>query len=269
MMRIFGRVVLMAMAGVLLVVGVATAQQGIVELEVGRLPEPAPMPPYPPGMTLFSYQLTALTENVTSWEYHGSNIIDADVDGDAQMQFWTVVVITPTMVVFFAEGPPAPLGFPLTGFHIVGLDVDPPGQWVCHDLEGFVDGPLPVELSSFTASAGDATITLRWTTASELNNLGFHVYRGLQKEGPYERITAERIEGAGSSTMPRTYTFSDVRLKNGLVYYYKLEDVSLAGVKEMHGPIAAKPVSERLASPIVSAPPVVRSSWGAVKMLLK
>ena len=58
--------------------------------------------------------------------------------------------------------------------------------------------------------------------------------------------------------MPRTYTFSDARLGNGLTYYYKLEDVSSDGVKEMHGPIFAKPV-----------PPVVRSNWGAIKVLLK
>ena len=158
----------------------------------------------------------------------------------------------------------APGDPPLSGFTVTSnCPNDPTRPWWAGgeyngEDEGFIDGPLPVELTSFTATAGDATITLRWTTASELNNLGFHVYRGLQKEGPYERITAERIAGAGTSTMPRTYTFSDIRLRNGLVYYYKLEDISLAGVKEMHGPIAAKP-----------APPVVRSSWGAIKMLLK
>ena len=243
----------MAMVGVLLGVGVATAQEaGSVQLD------PTQPPIGPPDARMFSYQLTAFTPNATSWVYWGSNVIDASVDGEAGAMGWAVWSFDPNTVLFFnTMGPPPSPSIPLTGFHIVGRDVGAPGSWECGTASGSVEGPLPVVLTGFTAYAGDAEITLQWTTASELNNLAFHVYRALREEGPYERITAERIAAAGSSTMPRNYTFNDIRLKNGQVYYYKIQDISSDRVKEMHGPIAAKP-----------APPIMQSSWGAVKSSL-
>ena len=252
MLRIFGRVVLMAMVGVLVM---AAASWAVLDVTVNVLQA---------GPTEWIYEVTnewTSDEPCGSWQL-GPPLCD-NITGTDQELGWTGTILAgPSRVEWTADNFGDEL-MPGNTMVVVVSSLCPsaPTNWYANGLaaQGTVfDSPLPVELSSFTAAAGDATITLRWTTASELNNLGFHVYRGLQKKGPYERITAERIEGAGTSTMPRTYTFSDVRLKNGLVYYYKLEDVSLAGVKEMHGPIAAKP-----------APPVVRSSWGAIKMLLK
>ena len=40
-------------------------------------------------------------------------------------------------------------------------------------------GGVPVELVSFTAEALDGKINLSWTTATELNNLGFEVERKM------------------------------------------------------------------------------------------
>jgi len=103
------------------------------------------------------------------------------------------------------------------------------------------DTPLPVVLSSFTALAGDGTATLRWITESEVDNLGFHIYRALSEEGAYVQVTAELIPGAGSTSTKQSYTFTDTRLQNGTTYYYKLEDVAFDGVRTMHGPISVTP----------------------------
>ena len=46
-----------------------------------------------------------------------------------------------------------------------------------------------VELVSFEASPADSAVDLAWQTASELDNLGFHVYRSLSETGPWERMT--------------------------------------------------------------------------------
>ena len=103
------------------------------------------------------------------------------------------------------------------------------------------DISLPVTLSTFTAQAGDGEVTLHWVTESETDNLGFHVYRALSEHEEYQRVTAELIEGAGSTTGRREYAFTDGRLTNGVTYWYKLEDVAYDGTTKMHGPISVVP----------------------------
>ncbi|NCS90710.1 MAG: hypothetical protein GW789_18520, partial [Ignavibacteria bacterium] len=41
----------------------------------------------------------------------------------------------------------------------------------------FNNGPLPVELTSFTASVLESKVILNWQTATEVNNYGFEVER--------------------------------------------------------------------------------------------
>ena len=110
--------------------------------------------------------------------------------------------------------------------------------WVL-DLGG--DRPLPVELSVFTAMSSDGQVVLRWATESEMNNLGFHVYRALSEDGEYDRLTAELIAGAGNTTTEQTYHFTDIRVTNGVTYWYTLEDIAFDGTRTMHGPIAVTP----------------------------
>ncbi|GAG52482.1 unnamed protein product, partial [marine sediment metagenome] len=53
---------------------------------------------------------------------------------------------------------------------------------------GQTDTPLPVELNSFNAYAGNGEVYLKWTTSSELNNAGFRVERKLKDSNSYEMI---------------------------------------------------------------------------------
>jgi hypothetical protein len=50
-----------------------------------------------------------------------------------------------------------------------------------------------VTLQSLAASGAPGAVDLEWTTASELKNLGFHLYRASSAEGPFERITSSLI----------------------------------------------------------------------------
>ena len=89
---------------------------------------------------------------------------------------------------------------------------------------------LPVELSSFTAATtGDGKVTLRWRTESEVNNIGFAVYRSDEKNGQYTKIGW--MDGAGNSAMPHEYQFTDKKAEAGKTYFYYLEDVDIAGEK--------------------------------------
>ena len=81
--------------------------------------------------------------------------------------------------------------------------------------------------------------TLRWKTASEVDNFGFDVYRGLAEEGPFERLTAEPIPGAVTTDEPQSYVFEDDTIEAGVVYWYYVESISLAGVREKFTPVFA------------------------------
>ncbi|MHC1737095.1 MAG: endonuclease [Ignavibacteriaceae bacterium] len=68
------------------------------------------------------------------------------------------------------------------------------------------DSPLPVELTSFTASVGKGTVTLNWSTATETNNFGFNVetFRSTSQEWK----TIAFIPGSGNSNSVKEYSFT-------------------------------------------------------------
>lgn len=105
--------------------------------------------------------------------------------------------------------------------------------WFIDDVVIWGEPPLPVELAGFTAIAGDRVVTLSWETRSELNNLGFQVYRRVE-DGEFQRIDAEMIPGAGSSEDVHSYTYVDRGLTNGMIYYYQIAAVDFGGNVKMH-----------------------------------
>jgi hypothetical protein len=124
----------------------------------------------------------------------------------------------------------------------------------------FVFGPAvatAVTLMSFSALPGDGAVTLEWRTGSELDNLGFHLYRGPSADGPWTRLTSSLIPGLGSSPLGQAYAWLDRGLVNGTAYYYRLEDVDTSSKSTFHGPVSAVPGSETVPepSPVPEPPP--------------
>ena len=101
-----------------------------------------------------------------------------------------------------------------------------------------------VELTSFTASPADGAVELSWETGSELDNLGFHIYRSTEPSRRYQRVTTKPIPGLGSSPVGARYTYRDDGLDNGTTYYYRLEDIETTGATTLHGPVLTKPTPE-------------------------
>ncbi len=62
-----------------------------------------------------------------------------------------------------------------------------------------------VRLASLTAQGSSRSVLVEWETASELDNLGFHLYRGVSADGPWTRLNASLIPGLGSSPEGRRY----------------------------------------------------------------
>ena len=103
-------------------------------------------------------------------------------------------------------------------------DISNPGQRL--------GGPLPVTLSHFRAERADAGIILKWTTESEVDNAGFYILRSETKEGEFKVVNSSMIQGAGTTGERNEYTWTDTTAKPNTVYYYQIEDVSHAGVRQ-------------------------------------
>ena len=88
--------------------------------------------------------------------------------------------------------------------------------------------PLPVELVSFIATADQKTITLSWSTATEVNNYGFEILRNAQND-KWEKIGF--VQGHGNSNSPKAYSFKDTP-QNGTRFQYRLKQIDINGKYE-------------------------------------
>ena len=79
--------------------------------------------------------------------------------------------------------------------------------------------------------------TIRWSTASEVDNFGFDVYRGESEDGPFIRLNPVPIEGGGTTDEPRSYSFVDDTIDPHRTYYYYVESISMSGERERFTPI--------------------------------
>jgi len=132
-----------------------------------------------------------------------------------------------------------------TGDVVKVTNVQPP--WGCGDNDTGVDigcgSTTYVTISYFCAHGQAKEVVIYWTTASEIDNAGFNLHRGLSKEEPYTRINDQLIPAQGDELQGATYSFTDEDVTPGLTSYYWLEDVNLQGRSTMHGPVSATPTS--------------------------
>ena len=101
-------------------------------------------------------------------------------------------------------------------------------------------GTLPVTLSQFRAEHTGAGVILNWTTESEIDNAGFYIYRSLTKEGEFKVVNPTMIQGADTTGERNTYRWTDTTAKPNTIYYYRIEDVSHAGVREQLATVRLK-----------------------------
>lgn len=92
-----------------------------------------------------------------------------------------------------------------------------------------LDGTIPVELNSFTASVNDNSVVLNWKTASEKNNLGFEIEKSIGTQSSLRNWDALAfINGAGTTVEEQNYFYSDNQLSNGK-YLYRLKQIDFDG----------------------------------------
>jgi hypothetical protein len=87
---------------------------------------------------------------------------------------------------------------------------------------------VPVELLAFTASVINSKVQILWSTASELNNLGFEIERSINDMNNF--VTAGSVNGKGNSTEINYYSFWDNPQVSGAnQIYYRLKQVDFDG----------------------------------------
>jgi hypothetical protein len=81
--------------------------------------------------------------------------------------------------------------------------------------------PLPVNFKSFTAARNKNLVALKWTTASEQNNLGFEIQR-LIGGGSWQTVSfvpSQAATAGGNSSSDLSYSYSDVNATKGMTQY--------------------------------------------------
>jgi len=98
-------------------------------------------------------------------------------------------------------------------------------------------GTTAVTLLSFEATAADGMVTLDWETASELNTLGYNLYKSVSADGEKVKLNESLLP---SNVMPGTlqgavytYTAGDASAGD---YYFWLEEVDISGGTTFYGP---------------------------------
>jgi hypothetical protein len=104
-------------------------------------------------------------------------------------------------------------------------------------LANISEATVPVELVSFSGTAMQDKIKLSWTTASELNNLGFEVERTTNNSN--WRVIGF-VDGYGYSNSPKHYSLVDIDINQSGTYYYRLKQIDNDGTIEYLGIVAVE-----------------------------
>ena len=82
-----------------------------------------------------------------------------------------------------------------------------------------------------------AAVIVEWTTASELDTVGFNLYRSETIDGSTQKVNPVLIPPSTDPMIGGDYSYQDDQVIVGKQYFYWLEDVAMDGGTSRHGPI--------------------------------
>jgi len=146
-----------------------------------------------------------------------------DVSADGGTTWTNVLTFGETDVRNTHEVVPLPM-VDGTMFIMRFVSVQPGWDWWWAVDNVCVSAIVPVELTSFTATANFGVVNLNWITATETNNQGFEV----QRSNGSDFETVAFVDGYGTTTEPQAYSYTDRSVEVG-VYTYRLKQVDFDG----------------------------------------
>jgi hypothetical protein len=154
------------------------------------------------GTSVGLYSTTALAGGGTIWSLEGP--------GSVKLSVVSGLALRPTDNAF------------LVGTHGNGL------------FFTYVPDPLPVTLTSFSASVNKRDVTLNWVTSEEINNSGFDIERArftLSGDEVWSKVGF--VTGKGTTNEQQNYKFDDKNLSSA-TYKYRLKQIDYNGNHEYH-----------------------------------
>lgn len=101
-------------------------------------------------------------------------------------------------------------------------------------------GISSVELTSFSASVLENSVKLSWSTATELENLGFEIQRKTNTNSDFNTIGF--VAGSGTTTEAKNYSFIDPNVTSGS-FVYRLKIIAIDSTFEYSNSIAISVVT--------------------------
>ena len=99
------------------------------------------------------------------------------------------------------------------------------GVEICLCALGCIQGPLPINLIEFKGAVLSGEVQLEWTTADELNNMGFEVQKSTSGK---DWLIIGFVEGLVMKNKINAYQFQDRNLNAG-INYYRLKQIDFDG----------------------------------------
>ncbi len=148
-----------------------------------------------------------------AWGYINDSYVDSTVSDS----------MTYTYIIGNAEG-----GFGDTSWFVYS-----------NEATAYIPAITPVELTSFNANIIDSKVHLSWQTATETNNRGFEIERSQPleaslAEGGKSKLKSQTwenigfVNGQGTTTQPKNYSFTDNEKLSGS-YKYRLRQIDFNG----------------------------------------
>jgi hypothetical protein len=94
-----------------------------------------------------------------------------------------------------------------------------------------------ITLEDFSAIAEHDKVVLNWKTGTEIDNLGYFLVRSVDPENGYELVNKKIIPSNSIGTSGSEYTYNDVDVFPGTIYYYWLVTFDINGGYTIYGPV--------------------------------
>ncbi len=107
-------------------------------------------------------------------------------------------------------------------------------------LVSFLPTVLPLQLTQFKGRIISNDCELQWATASELNVAYFEVQKSKSAASAFTTIATVKASGYAAG---KSYTYTDARVGNNSVNYYRLKFVDVAGAVSYSNIIASNAVA--------------------------
>jgi hypothetical protein len=88
-----------------------------------------------------------------------------------------------------------------------------------------------VDVTQLAAVPGNRCVILTWTASGAPSHAGYHVYRGDDTDGPFERLTEELLQPEGP------HRYEDHGCRGDHRYAYRVGAVAADGSEEIMGPV--------------------------------